>query len=159
MTTMDEEFQDFIDFDSYKNPEVTKMILLHSRLKTFNNWPFDKIEGSKCNSYELAKTGFVMTSNDISAPSARCICCLKHLMWEAEDVPQDEHIRIMPFCALANILAKKKEVNMTVRDVMHILAMREVTNGITSQLNRDVEMIRSAVKYNDDFVKKAMKKL
>uniref|UniRef100_A0A0N4ZS83 Apoptosis inhibitor n=1 Tax=Parastrongyloides trichosuri TaxID=131310 RepID=A0A0N4ZS83_PARTI len=152
-------FDKLNEFESFKNCEVTKMILLHNRLKTFVNWPFDKIKESKCNSLELAKTGFIMKNNDDYSPSAQCICCLKELIWKNDDIPHDKHFENMPSCVLINILSKKKEVELTVYDVMHILTMREISNYISKQFSNDKKMRNDVLQYNDDFILKTMKKL
>uniref|UniRef100_A0A0N5C7Q9 Baculoviral IAP repeat-containing protein 5 n=1 Tax=Strongyloides papillosus TaxID=174720 RepID=A0A0N5C7Q9_STREA len=144
---------------SFTDPEVTDLLLTVNRLKTFRGWPFDNANGSKCTSFELAKAGFFMTMVEESAPSAQCVCCLKDLQWEEEDIPLEEHLRKMPHCALAQLISKKKEVDVTVGDVMRILSMREVTIAVLGQLAEDFSMINAGMEYNQNFVDKMFRKL
>uniref|UniRef100_A0A0K0E8C1 Baculoviral IAP repeat-containing protein 2 n=1 Tax=Strongyloides stercoralis TaxID=6248 RepID=A0A0K0E8C1_STRER len=150
---------DFLPYlKSFRNSDITDLLLTVNRLKTFTNWPFDDIDGAECTSLELAKAGFYMTSNDNSAPSTQCVCCLKELTWDEGDIPLEEHLRKMPHCQIAKVISEKKEIDMTVRDAVSILAMREVSIAVNDQLNNDIDMINAALKYNDDFVKKTLKK-
>uniref|UniRef100_A0A0K0EI85 Baculoviral IAP repeat-containing protein 2 n=1 Tax=Strongyloides stercoralis TaxID=6248 RepID=A0A0K0EI85_STRER len=150
-------FADLANLTSFTNHEVTDLLLTINRLKTFKSWPFDNVKNAKCTSYELAKSGFYMTSNEENAPSAKCMCCLKDLTWEEEDIPLNEHLRIMPHCRLAKIISEKKEIDMTVKDTIGILSMREVALAVNNQLDQDISMIRSALNYNDELVTKTLR--
>uniref|UniRef100_A0A0K0G0P1 Baculoviral IAP repeat-containing protein 6 (inferred by orthology to a human protein) n=1 Tax=Strongyloides venezuelensis TaxID=75913 RepID=A0A0K0G0P1_STRVS len=146
------------DLRSFTDPEVTDLLLTVNRLRTFKGWPFDNANGSKCTSLELAKAGFFMTMQDECTPSAQCVCCLKDLQWEEEDIPLEEHLRKMPHCVLAQLVSKKKEVDMTVGEVMRILSMREVTIAVLGQLSEDFSMINAGLEYNQNFVDKMSRK-
>ncbi|CEF65038.1 Baculoviral inhibition of apoptosis protein repeat domain-containing protein [Strongyloides ratti] len=143
--------------DSFNDPEITSLLLTVNRLKTFKEWPFDNISSAKCTSIELAIAGFYMTSNEENAPLAKCICCLKELTWEEDDIPLHEHLRKMPHCRLAEIISEKKEKDMTIRDILSILTMRDITIIVNSQIDEDISIINSAMKYNDDFVVRTLK--
>lgn len=98
-----------------------------------------------------------MTNNEENAPLAKCICCLKELTWEEDDIPLHEHLRKMPHCRLAEIISEKKEKDMTIRDILSILTMRDITIIVNSQIDEDISIINSAMKYNDDFVVRTLK--
>uniref|UniRef100_A0A0N4ZQL9 Baculoviral IAP repeat-containing protein 6 n=1 Tax=Parastrongyloides trichosuri TaxID=131310 RepID=A0A0N4ZQL9_PARTI len=146
-------------FNSFCDTEITKLMLLYNRLKTFVGWPFDKSDKSSCNSLELAKAGFIMTSNDDAAPSASCVCCFKDLLWEEEDIPKNEHLVKMPHCAFAKMVAEKNELEFTVQDILKILMMREMSRTLGDLFDQDLHSIKTAINYNDEFVKKTIKKL
>uniref|UniRef100_A0A0N5B9H2 Baculoviral IAP repeat-containing protein 5 n=1 Tax=Strongyloides papillosus TaxID=174720 RepID=A0A0N5B9H2_STREA len=151
-------FSNLASLRSFTDPEVSDLLLTVNRLKTFKGWPFDTVKGAKCNSLELAKAGFFMTMTDESAPSAKCVCCLKDLQWEEDDIPLEEHLRRMPHCVLAQQVSKKKEANMTVSEALYILSMREATMAVMGQLSEDLSMIDTGLEYNQNFVNKVSKK-
>uniref|UniRef100_A0A0N5CCB6 Baculoviral IAP repeat-containing protein 2 n=1 Tax=Strongyloides papillosus TaxID=174720 RepID=A0A0N5CCB6_STREA len=150
-------FSDIANLASFTDPNVAELILTRNRLKTFNKWPFDDLEGSRCTSLKLAKAGFIMTMKK-RIPSAKCICCLKVLTWEKDDIPLREHLRKMPSCRLARTIHRKKEICMTVSDVVAILSMREVATAVDSQFTEDIKMIESHLEYDQNLVDKIPKK-
>uniref|UniRef100_A0A0K0F1W6 Baculoviral IAP repeat-containing protein 2 n=1 Tax=Strongyloides venezuelensis TaxID=75913 RepID=A0A0K0F1W6_STRVS len=151
-------FSDIVNLTSFTDPNVTDLLLTKNRLKTFKEWPFDDLKGSRCTSLELAKAGFIMTMKEKSIPSAKCMCCLKDLMWEKDDKPLNEHLRKMPSCRLAKTIYRKKEIDITVKDVVGILSMREVAMAVDNQLAEDIRMIESGLEYNQNLVDKISKR-
>uniref|UniRef100_A0A0N5BNW5 Baculoviral IAP repeat-containing protein 2 n=1 Tax=Strongyloides papillosus TaxID=174720 RepID=A0A0N5BNW5_STREA len=155
----EEHFSNLANLRSFTDPEVTNLLLTVNRLKTFNGWPFDTVKGAKCTSFELAKAGFCMSAVDEGIFSAKCMCCLKDLQWEEDDIPLEEHLRRMPYCALANQISKKKEIDMNVREALYILSMREVTMAVMGQISEDISMITAGLEHNQNLVDKICKKI
>uniref|UniRef100_A0AC35TZ48 Baculoviral IAP repeat-containing protein 5 n=1 Tax=Rhabditophanes sp. KR3021 TaxID=114890 RepID=A0AC35TZ48_9BILA len=145
-----------VTLDSLRNPTTTDLLAAKKRLISFEDWPYDKNQANKCTSYALAINGFKMTSNDEGAPSAMCICCQKDLIWEPNDDAKAEHLRSSPNCALALILNGKTEADLTLRDSLTIVVMRENVIALKSVFEKDKDNVRKCNDYNNKLYKKAL---
>ncbi|XP_004080209.1 baculoviral IAP repeat-containing protein 5.2 [Oryzias latipes] len=91
--------------------EEDKMYLFENRLKTFENWPFDK--DCTCTPENMARAGFVHTPSDNSPDIAMCFFCLKELEgWEPDDDPQKEHKSHAPSCSFISLTKNVEDLTM-----------------------------------------------
>uniref|UniRef100_A0A914D6R5 Uncharacterized protein n=1 Tax=Acrobeloides nanus TaxID=290746 RepID=A0A914D6R5_9BILA len=99
-----------------------KLFFKNGRLNTFKNWRLDKEGGAVCTSERLADAGFYSTATATEPDSAKCIFCLKELIWEKEDDPWTEH-RSRAGCPFVNL--NKLENEWTVKDILELFVARD----------------------------------
>ncbi|VDL73141.1 unnamed protein product [Nippostrongylus brasiliensis] len=106
-------------FENLCSDESNVMFYAH-RKATFKNWCFDKVR-SPCTSEALAKAGFVYSGNRYEPANAKCVFCLKEMIFEEQDDPWEEHQSHTKGCAFVE-LGKLDEKEWTVKDFFFLLA-------------------------------------
>ncbi|KAI6221270.1 Baculoviral inhibition of apoptosis protein repeat domain-containing protein [Aphelenchoides besseyi] len=123
-------------------------VSVESRLKTFDQWPYDDLVGAECTSEKvIGLTGFKMTHGGDN-PSAKCVCCEKEMEFEPEDFPHDEHIKHSPNCFYVVEGPDNSDSSMNVRRALKAIAWKGALNDnanlatMTEQVAETVDIAR-----------------
>nr|XP_003699803.1 PREDICTED: baculoviral IAP repeat-containing protein 5 [Megachile rotundata] len=122
-------------------PELNSTFWRASRLKTFEDWPFQSID-EPCNPEQMASAGFVFIGNKEEPDLAECFICSKQLDgWNSDDDPWNEHLKHQPECPFIK-LGKPDEASWTVQDLFNLFKkyiVKECNNELDRALTKAKE--------------------